>query len=346
MDLIFLVIIIFSFSFDLYYNKIAFNVKIIIILLFSVVALFAIVAFPNLPDIDSYRKIYENYHFRRRIDTHVDVGYFFLIRIWSFLGFNFSFFRYCTILIFTLILIGGILKYSNNFSLSLLFFFTCIFVVSFLIQVRIGFGLAIVIGFGIPNYAKGKYIDFILSVILASFFHISLIIILFPFLLSILFKTPIIKFLLIFVVLLLLRLNVSDLLLNYALMLGNLSYLAKIGSYINSSIQTEALLSTRDFLSIIILLLTFKTSNGRIPNFMYWSYFSCFFLKLAFRNFPEMAFRFYLIFQYPLIFLMPMLYQRKNFIIRCFIIGFLVVNFIMMITNYGAGSIIDNANLF
>jgi hypothetical protein len=346
MGLIFLVIIIFFFSFDLYYNKIAFNVKIAIVLLFSFVALFAVFAFPDLPDIGGYKKIYENYHFRGRIDTHVDVGYFCLIRICSFFGFNFSSFRYFTILIFTLFFIYGILKYSSNLSLSLLFFFTCVFVVSFLIQVRVGFGLALVIGFGIPNYAKGRYFNFFLSTILASFFHISLIIILFPFLLSISLKTPKIKFILILGTFLLLRLNVIGVLLDYALMLGNVSYLAKIVSYINISTQTDALLSTRDFLSIIILLLTFKTSNGRIPNFMYWSYFCCFFFKLAFRNFPEMAVRFYLIFQYPLIFLMPMLYQKKNFIMRCFIIGFLVVNFIMMISNYGDGSIIGNANLF
>jgi hypothetical protein len=146
--------------------------------------------------------------------------------------------------------------------------------------------------------------------------------------------------------LLFLRLNAVDLLLNYAVELGNISYLAKIRSYINVTTQVGAWLSTRDYLSIIILFFTFKISNNRILNFMYWSYFSCLFFKVAFRNFPEMAFRFYLIFQYPLIFLMPALYQKKGIVVRLFIIGFLIINFIMLITNYGNGSIIGNARIF
>jgi hypothetical protein len=344
MGLIVSVIVILFFSYDLYYNKISSGTKKAVVFLFTLVALFAIVVFPNLPDINAYKKTYDNYRLRGLVDAHVDVGYFFLVRIFSFLDFNFYFFRCFTTLLFTLLFIRGIVKCSNNISLSLLFFFTGVYIVSFLIQVRVGFGLAIIIGFGLPCYVKGKYFNFFVSVIIACFFHISLVVIIVPFLLSCLFKTKKIKFILLCVTLLLLRFNVTDMILNYAVSLAQIPYLAKIMTYINVSGQHDAFLSTRDYVSIIVLLFTLKDAEDRMLNFMYWSYFCCLIFKLIFRNFGEIGVRFYMLFQYALVFLMSMSYQRKKFIARCLIIVFLIVNFIMLISNYGSGSIINNAN--
>ncbi|MDR2601887.1 MAG: EpsG family protein [Spirochaetaceae bacterium] len=343
MGLVYLTAVTFFFSFGLYHKRIAFDLKALNILIFTVVSVTAVVALQGLPDIGNYRKMYEGYALKGLVPG-TDVGYVFLIKFFSFFGFDFFFFRTFTTVAFSLIYIRGILKCSSNLSLSLLIFFTTIFSISFLIQVRTGLGLAVIVGYGLPYYVKGKNFKFFLCVVAGSLFHVSLVTFIFPLVLAAVFKTPKAKAVIVIASLLILKLDVTTYLINMALAIANLSYISKILAYINDSSGKEAFLSNRDFLALLIMFLTFRNTNSKMDNFMFWSYFSSFFLKLLFRNFGEIAFRFYLIFQYSFAFLMPLLYKKNNFIMRVFVVALVLANFIMLIINYGSGSIFKSAS--
>jgi hypothetical protein len=162
-----------------------------------------------------------------------------------------------------------------------------------------------------------------------------------PVFLSRYFKSALAKALALCFVVLLSNINTSTIIFSIANLLKTVPVADKISTYMWG--YTNASLSNRDYISIVLLLLFLKkNSRDRMYNFMYWAYFTGFFLKVFFRNFPEFAFRLYLLFQFPLIFLMPALFEKKSFVTRMLIIFFLFINFLMLITSYGVGSVIKN----
>jgi hypothetical protein len=153
MTLILFSIILFLFSFDLYlgcvYQRFKFSLgfNYLNIAVFIVVSSLSIIFLPNLPDVGIYKQIYYQYSDTHILDSHIEHGYNLLLVLCSKLGLSYFVFRFFITMVFAILFIHGIVNYSPNISLSLLFFYTAIFVVSFLIQIRVGMALSIVVGF-------------------------------------------------------------------------------------------------------------------------------------------------------------------------------------------------------
>jgi hypothetical protein len=341
-----MVLLVFSFEFYLggVYRRFKFSPGFnnLSIAIFIVIASLSIIFLPNLPDIGTYEQVYYQYSDAHILDSHIEYGYNILLVLCSKLGISFFTFRFFITMTFTLLFLYGLINYSSNIPLSLLFFYTTIFIVSFLIQVRVGMALSIVVGLGLPCYYKRHYKRFLVFVLLASAFHLSILAVIMPFFLSRCSKSVLVKALALCFVVFLSRINTNFVIFNIANLFKIVPAADKISTYMWGYINNISL-SSRDYVSIVLLILFLKKNRkDELYNFMYWAYFTGFFLKVFLRNFPEFAFRLYLVFQFPLLFLMPILFAKKNFILRMLIIIFLFINFFMLISSYGSGSIIKN----
>lgn len=331
-------IIIAAYSFDLRkrYSKDASKLFLFFI---YIILLFNIIMLQTLPDLKNYQTIYEKYMYEGKIDNHVEIGYMLFNRIFADLSFPFHVFR-CVLIIFSCALFfNGIIELSECLSISALYFYTCIFVYSYLIQIRTGLGLSVFVGIGLPAYYRKKNHILILSILIAMTFHLSMIALVCPFLLCKLPKTHRIKIFFTILVIGLLFINVFDL---FNSIVKTFFGQTKLIAYINESGARNNGLSTRDIVNFIFcIIFSCYTNENEFDNLMFWSFFCGYVFKILFRNFFEIGVRFNLLFSYSLIFLMPLLYKQKPKYTIYFIYAFAFVNFKQWLA---AGNIIKNGN--
>lgn len=333
----FFILAVFSFDLNQKFKK---DARLFFFVIISIILLANISLLHKLPDIKSYKEIYENYLFHRVLDNHVERGYMFCNIIFAESLFPFFIFRAVIILFSCAIFFNGIAEFSKQFSISVLYFYTCVFVMSYLIQIRTGLGLSVFIGIGLPAYKRKQYSIVLLSIILAMLFHISMIVLFIPFVLCKFLKGKKVKLFFSFCAFILLYINVFDLFVNIVM---EHFINTKLIAYINDSGNINAGLSKRDLLNFILCILFARcTDENDIDNFMFWSFFCGFILKIIFRNFGEVGVRFNLLFQYSLVFLMPILYNKKNVYTLLGIYVFAFVNFRQWIAAPGRESIISN----
>lgn len=328
------------FAIDTRYKKLNINLQRALFVFsgFVLILLYFSLNLKILPDVEVYKKSYEDYQFLNLSDEHYEQGYNFFTKIFTFLGFNFYAFRIICIFISTVLFFRGIFKLSKNISISLLYFYVFVFSISFLVQIRVGMGLAIYVGLGLPAYKQGKTFKSIFSIALACLFHTSMIMLIVPYFLNFI-KTAKSKFLVLIIALVFMKLNFIDIMLYLAqpFLGGKLqSYMYVVGS---------PYLSSRDYLTILLCVIcAFKSNQNKFDNLMYWNLFCSLVFHYIFSPFGEISVRFYLLYSYSLVFLMPLIYKFKrpinNFCI--YIFGFL--NLYLLISKYGNGFIIGAAN--
>lgn len=335
-----------GFSFDLQhpYKK---DARWFLFLLLYCLLLLNIVFLLDLPDINAYCQLYTDYQQSGIIDNHSEIGYRLISKIFAACGVPFYVFRTFIITFSVLLFFKGVCSLTENFSIALLFFYTSIFVISYLIQVRTGLGLSLFIGIGLPAYKKQKHCITFLSIILACLFHTSMIMLFLPFIFLALPNKKNYKLFFILILLFMGCVNLFDIILDFARLHFQST---KLISYINASGNKNASFSNRDILSMLLLyIFAFKTNNNSFDNLMYWSLFSGALLKIVFRNFSDVGTRFSLLFQYPLIFLMPLFVDKRktyfSWLKIALIIIFCFANFYFWISHYGNGEIIANSYL-
>jgi len=332
--------LLFFLSPELFVRKAARDTRLFSLAAFVVIASWALITLTGLPDVGVYKRIFDAFQQTGRGTSYFEPGYLAISRLSARAGFDFWTFRYCSTIAFSLLFARGIFKYSPNISLSLLYFFTTLFVVSFLIQVRTGLGLSVFIGIGIPCYIKKKKAAFALSIAAASLFHLSLLALFSPWVLAQFLKTRRMKLLAVALPFAIVFLHIDNLILRQVESLASIAMLGKITHYVNSNVLQDVGVSNRDYLAALLLVLLAGRTGDRLSNFMFASYYCALFFHVLFRNFYEIGFRLYIIFQYALVFLMPLLYPKKNIVARALNIAFCFVNYYMLISNYGSGSII------
>lgn len=328
------------FAVDVRYRKVDINLRkaLFVFTGFAFILLYFSLNLKILPDVEVYKESYENYQSLNLIDEHYEKGYNLLTKIFTFFEFNFYSFRIICILLSTILFFRGIFLLSKNISISLLYFYTCVFVISVLVQIRVGMGLSLYVCFGLPAYKQNKLLKSVLFIIFACFFHTSMIMLLIPYFFTI-FKTVKSKLLILILSLIFVKLNLVDLLLYLAQpFLGG-----KLQSYIY--IVAKPFLSSRDYLTMVMcVFFAFKTNSNKFDNFMYWNLFCSLFFHFIFSAFGEISVRFYLLYSYSLIFLMPLAFKLKNPLNNLLIYGFGLLNFYLLISKYGNGFIIGAAN--
>lgn len=319
------------------------DARVAMFLFFSIIFIGNAIILTNLPDISAYEESYEGFRKARALDEHMEPGYMLVSSLFARIDFPFYAYRCLLIFCSTALFFRGIIRLSEQFSISVIYFYTCVFVISYLIQVRVGLGLSVFVGFGLPSYCQKNSFFVFLSIVIASFFHISMLALFLSLFFTAFPRNKKFKYFALLCGLLFVFLNVFELLLNIA---ETYFLHTKVMSYINQSGDKDALFSARDILNFCLLLYFSSITNANeFDNLMFWNLFCGFFLKIIFRNFGEVGVRFNLLFSYSLVFLMPLLCKNKNILKVIFAYLFAFVNFYFWITNYGSGSIIKNGGL-
>lgn len=168
---IFFLLILFSY---LDYINLEKKVKKYIIFFIGPVLVFLIVFRFGVPDYDSYIEIFEKSWFSgissQNSDVHGEIGYLYLNYIIRLLGGNIKVIFFIVGSLSVFLTIRFYTKYTKYYLVAILIYFSHIFLLREMIQIRSGLAISFVM-FSIPYLVERKFVKFLALVLTASLIH-------------------------------------------------------------------------------------------------------------------------------------------------------------------------------